>query len=108
MRSMSKEQIARNINYHIKKLEELQRELERPDELTEKLGRLENGTVIRFHYQFSPGGIFYEYAAVKARNRWYTTGPRSPKEYTDEEFSDWLNSANSLRHLNRAVGWVQI
>ena len=47
-------------------------------------------SVIRFQKTFVKGGTKYTYAAIKAGGLWYTTGPKSPKGYTWNEFTAWL------------------
>jgi len=48
------------------------------------------GDVVKFTKQFVPGGKAYLYAAIKANDAWYTTGPKSPKGYSWDEFVLWL------------------
>jgi hypothetical protein len=53
---------------------------------------LVDGTIVQFWKQFAVGGREYMYAAIRADGKWYTTGPKSPKGYTWEEFTLWLAS----------------
>jgi hypothetical protein len=53
---------------------------------------LVDGTIVQFWKQFTVGGREYMYAAIRADGKWYTTGPKSPKGYTWEEFTLWLVS----------------
>ena len=57
--------------------------------------RYPDGTVVRFSKQFKQDGIRYSYAAIKAVGLWHTTGPRSPKGYTWEDFTMWLVSGDA-------------
>ena len=62
------------------------------------------GVIVGFEYQFSPYGQWYEYAAIKCSGNglWYTTGPKSPKGYTWEQFTCWL-SQGAVRNA-RSMG----
>lgn len=77
---------------------DIERKLRQLEELEEKYAKYgedecEDGVVVIFDYQFVPGGRVYSYAAIKAGGLWYTTGPKSPKAFTWEQFIDWLESA---------------
>jgi len=50
----------------------------------------DEGTIFRFDKTFVTDGRTYKYAAIKAAGLWYTTGPKSPKGFTWEEFVAWL------------------
>lgn len=78
------------INSHLKQVENLQLQLEAssqfgPDVYTE-------GAVIIFVKRFAIGGIAYQYAMIKARGLWYSTGPKAPKAYTWDDMVVWLTS----------------
>jgi hypothetical protein len=49
-----------------------------------------DGTVFKFDKVFVTDGKVYAYAVIKANGLWYTTGPKSPKGYSWEEFLLWL------------------
>lgn len=57
----------------------------------------EDGTVIAFRVQFMAGGIWYEYAAIRVSGAWCTT--RSPKAYTWEELTGWLDGAHRVSKI---------
>lgn len=46
--------------------------------------------IIQFEKRFIKGGRLYEYAAIQANGKWYTTGPRSPKGYPWAELVTWM------------------
>jgi hypothetical protein len=48
--------------------------------------------VIKFTRRFSPGGKKYHYAAIKTKDGWYTTGPRTPKAYSWQDLIAWINA----------------
>lgn len=49
------------------------------------------GSILRFTYRFSKGGVKYTYAALRVGDLWYTTGPRSAGTgYTWRQLVDWL------------------
>lgn len=50
----------------------------------------ENGTTLEFTRNFPNGEKTYDYAARKANDVWYVTGPRSPNGVTWGEFINWL------------------
>lgn len=56
----------------------------------------EEGSVIKFKVRFQPGGTKYSYAAIRAKNLWYTTGPYSPKGYTWDELLCWLDDKHKV------------
>lgn len=64
--------------------------VERAGRLAWQLEQMPDGSVLVFTKQFSRNGTDYRYAAIKTSNRWNTTGPKSPKNYDSEEFSNWL------------------
>lgn len=79
--------------------------------LTEKLAKLDrfgeedpfdDGAVIQFEKQFGNGRL-YSYAAIRADGLWYTTGPRSPKGYTWEDFTQFL--ADGVDEIWVAADW---
>jgi hypothetical protein len=77
------------------RLKEEQAELDRKLQLVQEYGEdvYEYGAVFTFDKQFTPTGIAYTYAVIKAYDgKWYTTGPRSPKGYTWQELAVWLVS----------------
>lgn len=50
----------------------------------------DNALVVWFQHRFNIGGQIYTYAAVKAGDdKWYTTGPASPKGYTWDQLVEW-------------------
>jgi hypothetical protein len=108
------EDLERQRNVIASQAERLLRQLDQTDvqleeERTRQADRLEKygedafpeGAVITFLYQFpnpfqkGPDGqriyrpMKYLYAAIKADNLWYTTGPKSPKAYTWQNLIDW-------------------
>lgn len=51
--------------------------------------------VIYFQKQFSEGGRFFDYAAIKAGDGlWYTTGPRTPKGFTWQQLIEWIDEGH--------------
>lgn len=51
--------------------------------------------VIYFQKQFSEGGRFFDYAAIKAGDGlWYTTGPRTPKGFTWQALIEWIDEGH--------------
>lgn len=62
------------------------------------------GDVIWFELRLRPDGQFggvtrpYTYSAIKTNGTWYTTGPRSPKNYTWSELVSWW-ARNELQEL---------
>lgn len=54
------------------------------------------GSVIKFKVRFNPGGTRYSYAAIRAKDLWYTTGPYSPKGYTWDKLLDWLDDKHKV------------
>lgn len=53
--------------------------------------RLVDGCVIMFNKTFSTNRAkVYNYAAIRAGGRWFTTGPKSPKSYTWVELISWM------------------
>ena len=55
-----------------------------------------DGSVITWRMRFQKGGVKYRYAAIKADGLWYTTGPNSPKGYTWDELTAWLDDAHKV------------
>jgi hypothetical protein len=52
----------------------------------------EESAVIRFAKSFTPDGMPYEYAAIKAGGQWFTTSTKSVRGYTWSELCHWLVS----------------
>lgn len=59
----------------------------------------EDGAVVTFRVQFAARGVWYEYAAIRVKGAWFTTGPRSPKAYTWEELTGWLDGAHRVSKI---------
>lgn len=95
---MNKYQIEREMDALRRQLARLEEKLQVQGKF-EGLRDLEDGSVISFEYAFHAGGIFYSYAAIKVEGQWFTTGPRSPKGYTDDRFIEWLTEAYEVRDL---------
>jgi len=66
----------------------------------------EDGNVITFSKQFAAGGIVYSYAALRAKDLWYTTGPKSPKGYTWDELLDFIGDDNRIYLVTEATPLV--
>lgn len=89
--------------------------LERSEQTHVKLARmlasLETGTAILFTKTWGrrAGSKQYSYAAIKdGDGMWNTTGPRSPKKYSDQDLALWLagqqiGSGNPVAYINRAT-----
>lgn len=63
--------------------------------LVERFGAdtFENGTVVKFSKKFNDNGITYDYAAIKADGKWFTTATLTGSSvFTWEEFLAWLVS----------------
>jgi len=73
----------------------LEEEVERKRQIVERLGDdiFDEGDVLAFTKQFTKDGMVYSYAAIKAGDSWYTTGPKGGK-YTWDEFVLWLVSGD--------------
>lgn len=56
-----------------------------------------NGSVISWTMVFQKGGRKYFYAAVRFKDLWSTTGPNSPKNYTWDELTTWLDGAYRVK-----------
>lgn len=70
------------------------------ERLQQKFGEdQEDGAVIAFKVRFSQGGTSYDYAALRGKGLWYTTGLRSPKAYTWQELISWLESAHHVSKI---------
>ena len=59
----------------------------------------EDGAVVAFRVQFAARGVWYEYAAIRVKGVWFTTGPRSPKAYTWEELTGLLDGAHRVSKI---------
>ena len=89
----------------------LERQKERLLEREAKFGEirnLDNGEVIGFQYRFAGGSRVYDYAAIKTADLWYTTGPASPKGYTDDDLIRWLSESTIDPELFWATRWDRI
>jgi hypothetical protein len=71
------------------------------------LSQFEDDTVLFFKMRFQPEGKLYTYLALKCIGLWYTTGPRSPKGYSNEQFRAWL-AGNYITELWIDVEWEQV
>ena len=77
---------------------ELNKALAEEARIEEKYGTdHEDGAIIAFRVQFMAGGIWYEYAAIRVSGAWCTT--RSPKAYTWEELTGWLDEAHRVSKI---------
>ena len=73
-------------------------ELEREARIVERYGEEgPDGTVVSFRRRFPNSLTRYRYAAIRANGLWYITGPNSPKGYTWEEFTTWLEEAETTK-----------
>lgn len=76
------------------RLAERQRKEARLADAIDRFGtddRLVDGCVIMFNKTFSTNRAkVYNYAAIRADGRWFTTGPKSPKSYTWAELVSWM------------------
>lgn len=69
------------------------------ERLQQKFGEdQEDGAVIAFKVRFAKGGVSYDYAAIRSKGLWYTTGPRSPKA-SWQELTRWLESAHHVSKI---------
>ena len=59
----------------------------------------EDGAVIAFRVRFSKGGVNYDYAALRSQGLWYTTGPKSPKGFTWQELTEWLDEVHRVSKI---------
>ena len=91
------ERLRRQINY-------LYDEIEKRERFPED--NFKEGTVIKYRKRFTPGGINYRYAAIKVNGLWFTTGPRSPKGYTWDELTEWMD--DGVQKIRVATGWTRI
>lgn len=62
--------------------------------------KFDEGTIITFNKRFSPKTTPYTYVAVKAHNRWYTTGGKS---YTWETLLTFLSEGVTQVRVVTAV-----
>jgi hypothetical protein len=64
-------------------------------------------TVVFFKKRFNAVGQLYTYAMVKVNGTWYTTGPRSPKNYSNDEIIKFLDGGyNDTGQLMVEDLWV--
>ena len=103
---MSKDSIRREINRKQHEIVLLQERLDCLDRFPED--NFDNRTVIKFRKRFVGSGKAYDYAAIKADDLWYTTGPRSPKGYTWDQLTEWMGDNRFVNQIWMATteGWV--
>lgn len=82
------ERIKSEVDRHMRIVDNLWNEFDRVAVLPED--DFEDGAVIQFEKTFTSGT--YQYAAIKAKGLWYTTGPLSPKAYTWDRLIDFIGS----------------
>lgn len=93
--------------YLLARAEMLQKQIEAEMGLVSKynwLTQLRNGQIIKFQYKFEHGTHWYSYAAIKVADAWYTTGPNSPKNFSDGELIDWFERGH-IRKVKVALSW---
>lgn len=78
------------INSHLTQAATLQRQLEAVDQFGPDV--YTDGAVITFKKQFQVKGVVYDYAMIRARGLWFSTGPKAPKAYTWDDMVLWLLS----------------
>lgn len=74
--------------------------IEKETKQEEKYGaEPDRGSVIAFNVRFRKEGPLYSYAAIRAGNLWYTTGPNAPERYTWGELTDWLDGVFKVKNF---------
>lgn len=84
------EDIQRTVRNLQEDIDELRYQDTIEDSLRDALTLFDNKTVIAFEMKFASGSQVYSYSAIKTNNRWYTTGPNSPKSYSSTELAHWI------------------
>jgi hypothetical protein len=74
------------------------------------------GSVIKFTKVWQNNGLpqsdprflsrEFSYAAIRANNFWYTTGPHSPKGYDWESLMRWMDTDVPVSDLEIATAWI--
>lgn len=68
-----------------------------------------DGDVLRFGYQHQMAGTYYDYAAIRAKGRWFTTGSTCPSRgYSYANLLKWLGEGrvrgNGIDVLQAGLG----
>lgn len=99
-----------------KLIADLQSKAAARDEAQEKFAFLKDlvdDDVIYFKLRFAPNinvyngeswSKWYNYAALKCNNVWYSTGPKAPKAYTDDQMIQWWMD-NDVIDIHIAAEW---
>jgi hypothetical protein len=67
-----------------------------------------DGTVLAWDQHWVNSATVYSYAAIKANNLWYTTGPRSPKAYTWDQLVYWMLTGEQPNGIWMVTAFEQI
>lgn len=95
---------AETINSRIKQLEQELATLEAFPEPKK------DGTVVKWQFRYSPDAMWYSYAAMKIRGRWYITGRSSgtPTDW-DEIVGSYLGASKTfVRKIRVATAWKKL